>query len=37
MYTVDQGGPTFFFPWAKNSYPVGPKGQDNPPYAVLEN
>jgi hypothetical protein len=34
---LDQGGPTFFFPRAKNSFPVGPKGQETPPGTVFEN
>jgi hypothetical protein len=28
---IEQGGPTFFFPRAKNSLPIGLKGQENPP------
>jgi hypothetical protein len=28
--TLYQSGPTFFFPRAKNSVPVGPKGQETP-------
>jgi hypothetical protein len=33
----DQGGPTFFFPRAKNSLPVGPKGQETLPGTVFFN
>lgn len=25
-----QGGPAVIFPWAKNSFPIGPKGQETP-------
>jgi hypothetical protein len=28
---LDQGGPTSFFPRAKNNFPVGPKGEETPP------
>jgi hypothetical protein len=36
-HTVYQGGPTSFFPRAKNSFPVGSKGQETPPGTVFEN
>jgi hypothetical protein len=28
--TLEQGDPTFFFPWAKNIFPAGPKGEETP-------
>jgi hypothetical protein len=34
---LDQGGSTYFFPRAKDRFPVGPKGQKNPTGAVIEN
>jgi hypothetical protein len=36
-YSLWQGGPTFFFPQAKDSFPVGPKGEKTPPGTVFEN
>jgi hypothetical protein len=32
-----QGGSTFFLLWAKNSFPIGPEGQENFPGTVFEN
>lgn len=34
---MNQGGPTFLFPWAKNSFPIVPKGQETPPGTTFEN
>jgi hypothetical protein len=36
-HTLAQVGTTFFFPRVKNSFPVGPKGQETPPGTVFEN
>jgi hypothetical protein len=33
--SLHQGGPTFFFPRAKNSFPVGPKDQETPPGTIF--
>jgi hypothetical protein len=32
-----QGGPTFFFPRAKNSFPVGSKNYETPPGTIFLN
>jgi hypothetical protein len=34
---VGQGGPTFFFPWAKNGFLIGFKSQETPPHTIFEN
>jgi hypothetical protein len=34
---LGQGGPTFVFPRAKNSFPVGPKNQETPSSTIFEN
>jgi hypothetical protein len=28
--TLEQGDPTFLFPWANNIFPAGPKGEETP-------
>jgi hypothetical protein len=35
IYDLYQGGPTFFFPRAKNSFPVGPKSQETPAGTIF--
>jgi hypothetical protein len=37
FHPVTQGGPTFFFPQAKNIFPVGYKGQQTIPGTIFEN
>jgi hypothetical protein len=39
VFNVGQSGPTFFFPWAKSGFSVGPKGQETPSttYRVIQN
>jgi hypothetical protein len=32
---LKHGGRTFFFPRAKNSFPVGLKGQESPPGTIF--
>jgi hypothetical protein len=34
---VRQGGPKFFFPRTKNSFSVGPNGQETPPGTIFGN
>jgi hypothetical protein len=36
-HNIIYGGPICFFPQAKISLPVGPKGQETPPGTVFEN
>jgi hypothetical protein len=34
---LDQGRQNFFFPRAKNSFPIGNKGQETPPAIIFGN
>jgi hypothetical protein len=36
-HSLCQGGPTFFFPRAKNTSPVWPTDQVTPPSTIFEN
>jgi hypothetical protein len=36
VISINQGGPNFFFPWAKNRFPIVPKDQETPPGTVYE-